>query len=168
VAAIAPKTRDKVLALYNDNGKLDAEAAAKRLWGEAFMVAPARFLARSMTAAGAPVFLYHFAYVPLIVRGKVPGAAHSAEINFVFANEDRVSMFGEGAADKATADLMHAYWVAFARSGNPNGDGRPAWPRYSLATDGLLDVTNDGAAAKSAFEKERLDLLDAIAAAKEP
>jgi para-nitrobenzyl esterase len=164
VAAIAPETRGKALALYNEGGKLDADAAAKRLWGEAFMVAPARFLARSMAATGAPVFLYHFAYVPGATRGKVPGAAHSAEINFVFANEDRVSMFGEGVADKATADLMHAYWVAFARSGDPNGGKRPAWPRYAPATDALLDITNDGVAAKKAFEKERLDLLDQIAA----
>ncbi len=97
------------------------------------------------------------------MRDQVPGAAHGAEINLVFANEERVSMFGEGTADKAVADLMHGYWVAFARTGDPNGGTRPEWPRYSAASDALLDITNDGAVAKKNFEKTNLDLLDRIA-----
>jgi para-nitrobenzyl esterase len=163
-AAMSPATRDDALALYEDGGKIDAKTATNRLWGEAFMVAPARFLARSMATSGAPTFLYHYAYVPVAMRGKVPGAAHSAEINLVFANVERVSMFGEGIADKPTADLMHAYWISFARTGDPNGGGRPQWPRYSATSDALLDITNDGAVAKKNFEKARLDLLDSIAA----
>ncbi|HLG86652.1 MAG TPA: carboxylesterase family protein [Alphaproteobacteria bacterium] len=168
VAAMTPATRKEALALYDDGGNADEDTAAKKLWGEAFMVAPARALARAMAASGAPTYLYHYAYVPVAMRGKVPGAAHSAEINLVFANEGRVSMFGEGIADKTIADLMHGYWVAFARTGDPNGDGRPKWPRYSATNDTLLDITNDGAAARKDFEETRLNLLDRIAAPKQP
>ena len=28
--------------------------------------------------------------------------------------------------------MMGAYWVQFARSGNPNRDGLPAWPSFNL------------------------------------
>jgi len=160
--------REAAMRLYGEDGKTDADTAARRLWGDDVMVGPARFVAQQMAASGAPTFLYHYAYVPKAMRGKAPGAPHGAEINLVFANQRQVSMFGEGAADADMADLMHAYWIAFARAGDPNGDGRSAWPRYSAASDTLLDFTNDGAASVTSFDKPGLDLLDQVYAASHP
>jgi para-nitrobenzyl esterase len=154
--------RDEAMRLYGRDGKVDADTAARALWGDMAMVGPARFLARRMTAAGAPTFLYHYAYVPKATRATAPGAPHSAEINLVFANEGRVSMFGEGEADAPTADLMHAYWIAFARTGDPNGAGRPRWPLYSPDSDTLLDFTNAGVLPVKDFDKPGLDLLDRV------
>jgi para-nitrobenzyl esterase len=156
--------RAAVLALYEQGG-VGETAAAAEAWGEAVMVGPARFVARGMAASGAPTWLYHFAYVPIAKRGAVPGAPHGAEINYIFANEGRVSMFGEGPADAATADLMHAYWIAFAKTGDPNGPGRPPWPRYTAASDTLLEFGDDGAHVVKDFHKARLDVLDQAAAA---
>ena len=157
--------RDEGLRLFEADG-LSASAAAAKLWGEALMVEPARFVARHMSAAGAPTYLYHYAYVPLAKRGEAAGAPHGAEINLIFANEGRVSMFGEGPADAAMADLMHDYWIAFARTGDPNGGGRPYWPRYSEASDKLLRFGDDGAAVVKDFDKARLDFLAGVAEAK--
>jgi para-nitrobenzyl esterase len=157
--------REEGLRLFEAGG-LTPSAAAGKLWGEAFMVEPARFVARHMAASGAPTWLYHYAYVPIAKRGEVSGAPHGAEINLIFANEGRVSMFGEGPADAAMADLMHDYWIAFAKTGDPNGGGRPHWPRYSAGDDALLRFGNDGAVAVKDFDKPRLDFLARVAEAK--
>jgi para-nitrobenzyl esterase len=43
--------------------------------------------------------------------------------------------------DWAFSDLVSDYWVEFARSGNPNGSGRPDWPVYTLDDDVLLELS---------------------------
>ena len=150
---------EAALQLYEADG-LGRRAAAARLWGEAFMVAPARFVARGMAADEARTWLYHYAYIPKGQRGLTPGAPHSAEINLVFGNIDRVSMFGETSADRPMSQLIQDYWIAFARTGDPNGEGRPLWPAYTAGEDDLLEFTNDGAVEVKNFGKPRLDLLD--------
>jgi len=34
-------------------------------------------------------------------------------------------------SDLAISDAMSTYWVNFAKHGDPNGDGVPAWPAFS-------------------------------------
>ncbi len=77
-------------------------------------------------AAGAPAWLYFFTHVPNDFWGEQLGAYHAAEIPFVFGNN--VPSHPE---DRAVHNLVQAYWVNFARSGNPNGSGLPTWPNYS-------------------------------------
>jgi carboxylesterase type B len=38
------------------------------------------------------------------------------------------------------SDLISSYWVSFARSGDPNGAGRPAWPAYRPDAPALLTL----------------------------
>jgi para-nitrobenzyl esterase len=59
---------------------------------------------------------------------------------------------------------MSAYWIAFAKTGDPNGDTRPAWPSYSAAGDRLMNFTNDGPVAEKVPDAVRLDAIDAAAA----
>jgi para-nitrobenzyl esterase len=60
------------------------------------------------------------------------------------------------------AAVASAYWAAFARTGNPNGDGRPEWPNHDPSVDRVIDFTNGGIVVGSDPYKSRLDLWQAV------
>jgi para-nitrobenzyl esterase len=60
--------------------------------------------------------------------------------------------------DKAMATLASGYWVQFGRTGDPNGEGRPVWPRHDPAIDRILHFTNSGIIVGTDPLKPRLDL----------
>ena len=154
----------KVIALY---GGQPAPEVARELLTDTMITEPDRELARQMARQGVPAFVYHFSYVPAALRAASFGAAHGSEIGYVFDNLPR-QPFSYGGRDfpaatpddQKIADAMHAYWVAFAKTGDPGAAGGPAWPRYTVDGDQLLEFGADGVNVRSSFEKPRLDLLE--------
>lgn len=107
-----------------------------------FMVAGARSLAATLADHGVPVYAYRFSYVADAI-GK-PGAGHATDIPYFF---DTVKVkYGEQATDKdiGVGKAMSTYMVNFAKKGDPNGAGLPAWPRYARASDQLMDFADSG------------------------
>jgi para-nitrobenzyl esterase len=158
--------RDKVLAAYDPEGSGDKGRIGMRLMSDMAMVEPARLLARLASAAGQPAWHYRFSYVAGSLRGKVAGALHATEIPFVL-NTVRAK-YGDATTpeDAATARAMNAYWVAFAKTGDPGaaaGEGVPKWPRYSATDDVIMDFTLSGPAVKPDPFKARLDAVEARA-----
>lgn len=151
---------EAALALYRADG-LDRKTAVAKLWGEAAMVEPARFRARKAAALGGVAWLYHYSYVPDAADATTIGAGHDAEIEMVFNNPDQRWPEPWSARDAAMAKTLQDYWINFARAGDPNGPGLPAWPAYRLASDTLMEFSKAGPIAVEHFGKDRLDLLEA-------
>lgn len=107
-----------------------------------FMVAGARSLAGRLAAQGVPVYAYRFSYVADSI-GK-PGAQHASDIPYFFSTVD--VKYGAEATKKdvAMGRAMSAYLVNFAKKGDPNGGGLPAWPRYAGDEDVIMDFAADG------------------------
>ena len=94
------------------------------------------------------------------VRHRLKGTTHAQERQYVF-DTLQTSPYATDDNDKVQAQYAGAYWTNFAKTGDPNGAGLPAWPRYSSATDQLLEFTNDGPVAKASPHKERWDGIEA-------
>lgn len=164
--ALAPfgSNADDALDAY-DPGKTRNLNQIRRLVAmDRTMIEPARFVARTFAAARIPAYHYRFSYVADSMRKDwADGAPHASEIPFVF---DTVkARYGKDLtqSDAAMAELMISYWAAFAKTGDPNGPGRPDWPVCKGACDTILDFTNDGIWVGNDPWKKRLDLTSAAA-----
>jgi para-nitrobenzyl esterase len=87
------------------------------------------------------------------------GANHAADLSYVFGTLGSRGIRAR-AEDRALSDLMQAYWINFARSGNPNGSGLPAWPEFTTA-DPLVMELDATPGARLVPNLEQLRALDA-------
>jgi para-nitrobenzyl esterase len=86
------------------------------------------------------VFYYSFRQKPPFPAASVYhdwGASHFAELWYVFNHQDQFP-WPWSAADRKLADDISSYWVNFARTGNPNSSGLPAWPEFTAADGKVL------------------------------
>ena len=163
--------RAKALAAYDPDGTGNLARVRSKVGMDQLMEEPARFAAGAFAAQGLPAWEYRFDYVGEALKARSPnGAAHASEIPYVFDKYGpgyiamvTPSHTGEASdKDKAVARTIHSYWLNFAKTGDPNGPGLPAWPRYDPAKDQLMLFRGDGVAAATPDPlKARLDLTAA-------
>jgi para-nitrobenzyl esterase len=136
-----------------------AKKSVTDLMGDFMFVDSARFVARNWEHTRAPAYLYNFSHVAGGALGKMLGAHHGSELAFVF---DNLQLGKEQSpADINVRDTMIGYWIQFAATGNPNGNGLPQWPAYNATDDRCLVIT-DGCEAVPNFRKAKLDAIDAV------
>jgi para-nitrobenzyl esterase len=154
---LTPQQRAKLQAAYSDDA-----AFTRNIVSDVIFTAPARRLAALHAEHGQPTWLYRFSAVSPAARGLMKGAVHASERQYVFDTLG-ASPWPTGPGDKQIAEAMSAYWASFAKTGDPNGDGRPRWPAYSAHEDRLLDFTDDGPVAGPVPHPARLDAIVAAA-----
>lgn len=126
------------LKLYSATTDGEAIVSAEQLSGDDFIAYSTwKWINLQDTTGHAPVYAYNFDQVPAVKPGAmkngVPaseaGARHAGEIPYVFQTlkfEDVPWTVG----DFKVSDAMSTYWANFVKTGNPNGNGLPAWPTY--------------------------------------
>jgi para-nitrobenzyl esterase len=119
---------------------------------------PARRLARLHSGHGAPAYLYRFSVLSQAAPRELSAAPHASDRQYVFKTLV-ASTWPTGPMDARAAETISAYWVAFTKTGDPNGNGRTKWPRYSAREDQLLDLTNDGPVVRPVPAARALDAI---------
>jgi len=115
-----------------------------------------RTWAREMTKAEVPAYLYFFTRIPPVGDHAYNRAFHAAEIAYAFGNLDPTRGYTD--QDRALSDAMSSYWVNFATTGDPNGDGLTIWPAHDTTHDPYLEL-GDEIMSNQHLLKPQLDLI---------
>src|SRR5690606_37681030 len=109
-------------------------------------------------------WVYQFSVLSPAARALFKGAPHASERQYVFRTL-AASPWPTDDNDARQAQVMSAYWTAFARTGDPDGAGRPAWPVYDPEHNTLLDFTNDGPVVTIVPRADAMKAISALHAA---
>jgi para-nitrobenzyl esterase len=144
------KGADAILAAYPHGTDADAAKAGRDIFRDSAFAWPTWAWATLQAEKGkGKAYVYYFDH-------RTPqspnGANHGSEIGYVFR-----TLGGPGGGvltpsspprpeDNAMSDLMSSYWVNFAKNGDPNGPGLPAWPAFTTAAQNAMHFdTKSGA-----------------------
>jgi len=117
----------EVMALLSEDLDADYRRAVDRLSGAAQFLCPSKFMADAVDQSGGNAWFYQFTRVR--PNGEKVLAYHGAEIPYALDTAD--SWLPADEVDARLTDIMAQYWVNFASTGSPNGDGLPNWPQYT-------------------------------------
>ena len=143
-------------AAYPDRAAFETHVLSDIIFGE-----PARYLAGQHAANGQPTWLYRFSALSPSMRGKLAGAPHASEREYVF-DTLAASPWPTGGDDAKVAAATSGYWTTFAKRGDPNGGGRPKWPAFTRAADQLLNFTDTGPLAQKTPDAASLDAITVL------
>jgi len=113
---------------------------------------PAQLMAQSMEQKKSRGYLYQFTRLPNTALAHQLGVHHGAELAYVFGNLLPAESYND--TDRKLAEAMMAYWVNFAKTGDPNQQGLLEWPPYIGTTDINMEFSDDIHLNQYLFEKE--------------
>lgn len=112
---------DAVLSLYDPKTDAEADAYWARIYGAVFFDYPHYCLARLAGEQGIPAYEYYFSKT----NGRL-SAWHSGEMIYLYGNIPSDSKLFD-AYDRTLSETMQSYLLNFMNTGDPNGEGLPAW-----------------------------------------
>jgi para-nitrobenzyl esterase len=147
------KNGNAVLGRYPVDGSgKTARGVFEGMLTDAFVLCPARRIARAFNSNGAPVYKYLFSHSNDFMMG-LGGAFHGIELSYVFNTH-----FGSPREYDLSKQVMR-YWTSFAATGKPEAPGKTAWPRYSC--EEFLNLNTPSNSDKG-YREEFCDFWDSV------
>jgi para-nitrobenzyl esterase len=156
---------DAVAEIYRGTDAASATSAQDRMQSDYLMATAARE-ALVFAKQGKPAYVYRFTR---LAPGSDPikvGAFHSAELAYVFGTQASIDRPWQP-RDRELSEQMQRFWTNFAKTGDPNGEGLPTWPRFGAAAEGIMEL-GDVTRPTGLLDAPRKALFDAYLATRLP
>jgi para-nitrobenzyl esterase len=146
------------LSIFNPQTDDEAKAAQSKLGLFNFAAMPSHLWAGFNKNKS---YLYQFSHVPPD-KPNFPnyGAFHTAEVPYALHTLKTWKRTWQQ-TDYDLEKTMSDYWVNFAKTGNPNGQGLPEWKSYDKQVGNIMELGDKVVLSPSLFKKE-FDFLEKV------
>ncbi|MGE0666849.1 MAG: carboxylesterase/lipase family protein [Sphingomonadales bacterium] len=150
---------------YEDGGKLTDAELVSQIGTDFIFTSGSMGLASMAAKAGQPAYTYRLAYLADEFRPTLKGVPHGGDGQYIFGLDYKPeTVFAPGThiekptdKDRRVSAMMADYWVNFARTGDPNGEGLPRWGRFNAPSRETLVIDDDTVSVPD-FRKAQLGL----------
>ena len=122
--------------LYKDKIEKDAFTAFNEIISVYWFIMPHHTWSNLAIDNGVKVYRYLFTK-----ENGYHATYHSGEMVYCYGNIARQNRpYAYNDSDYKLQNIMLNYWVNFAKSGNPNGEGLPTWNEYQNNGDKVMEL----------------------------